>query len=485
MRFASANCSAATLAGMPVEQRDAVQAAHPRDPALAQWFGGGATRAGVPVNATTAMRQTAVYACVGLLADTIASLPLDVYEVAPDGSRQVASNHPLERILHDDPNPTDTSVELRQEMVCHLALRGGAYNAIVQDPRSGAIEALVTLHPDRVRPFRFKDAGGVGRIGYDYQPVDGPRIVLTDREVVHFRRRPFTTDGLRGTSPIDLHRETIGLALAAQEYGAAFYGNNATPKGALEVPGKLTDEARATLREDWEQRHRGAHNAHRLAIFDAGFKYTPIGMTNEQAQFLESRRFDVSDIARIFGVPLHMIGETDKSTSWGTGIEQQSIGFVVYVIRAWLEVIEQRLQKMLLLPRERGRFFIEHNVAGLLRGDFKTRIEAYALMIQWSIATPNQVRKLENWPALPGGDELLQPLNMVPASKALEILMATRQPSQARLWGELKSLLEKAPELAGDGSERGLVLTSAAIDLLQRGASAEDILETYQKRLAA
>jgi HK97 family phage portal protein len=484
MRLNSLNCSAATLAGLRPEQRSALELGHPRDPALAEWFGGGGTSAGVAVNPTTAMRQTAVYACVGLLADTIASLPLDLYEEMPDGSKRRATDHSLDGILHDDPNPSDTSMEWRQELVIHMALRGNAYSAIVQDPRSGEIEALVTLHPDRTRPFRFVDAAGARRVGYDYQPIDGPRMVLTDREVLHFRRRPFTADGLRGTSPIDLHRETIGLALAAQQYGAAFYGNNATPKGALTVPGKLTDEARAALREDWERRHRGAGNAHRLAIFDAGFTYAPIGMTNEQAQFLENRRFDITDIARLFGTPPHMVGETSSSTSWGTGIEQQSIGFVVYVIRAWLELIEQRMQKMLLLPRERGRFCIEHNVAGLLRGDFKTRIEAYALMIQWSIATPNQIRRLENWPAVAGGDELLQPLNMVPASKALEILMSTRQPSQARLWGELKTLLAASPEL-GAGGERGLVLTSAAIDLLQRGASAEDLLETFTKRLAA
>lgn len=462
------------------EARGATEIGHPRDPALAELLGIGVqTTAGVGVTATSAMRQSGVYACVGLLSDTIGSLPLNVLRKADNGTWEVAEDHPLNALLHDEPNPFDTSIEWRQNMVCHLALRGNDYNAIVSNPNTGVVEAVLSMHPDQTRPFYFTDANGALRVGYDYRPMFGRQQILTDREVVHIRRRPFSPDGLRGSSPIDLHRETIGLAVAAEEYASAFFGNNATPKGALKVPGaaRLSDEARQKLRDDWELRHRGAGNAHRLAIFDAGFDYEPIGMTNEQSQLLDMRRFSLADIARLWNVPLHMIQETTGSTSWGTGIEQQSIGFVVYVIRAWLVLIEQRLTKSLLLPRERGKYKIEHNVAGLLRGDFKARIEAYALMIQWSIATPNQIRALENWPRVEGGDELLQPLNMVPASKALEILMASRQPGQARLWEEIKRLLDAKPNF-GEGN-RGLITTSAALQLLAGGASADDALRLF------
>lgn len=443
--------SAATWAGMNAAQRSVVSAAHPRDPVLAEYFGGGRTMAGVSVTASSAMRQSAVYACVGLLADSIASLPLNMVRKAADESLSIAADHPLYTLLHDQPNPDQTSIEWRQDKICHLALRGNAYDAIVQNPGTGKIEALVPLHPDRTRPFRFRDGGGVPRIAYEYMPLDGPRMVLTDAEVVHIKRRPFTPDGLRGTSPIDLHRQTIGSAIAAQDYGAAFFGNNAAPNVAIEVPGaqRLDDEARKLLREDWEAKHRGPYNAGRLAILDLGMKLQTVGMSNEDAQYIDARRFNTVDIARLYGVPPHMIGETGETTAWGTGIEQLSIGFVVYTLRPWFVLIEQALEKALLLPRERASLAMVHDVDELLRGDFKTRMDGFATMVQWGIGSRNEVRRKLNMPRIEGGDEILQPLNMAPATKALEVLLAGRSPAQQRA---INDLLTRLAEVEKDAA---------------------------------
>lgn len=432
------------------EQRGAVTVGHPRDPQLAEMFGGGRTLGGVSVSPTSSMRHSAVYASVGLLSDAIGGLPWEILlkDVGTGGETR-ATDHPLWPLLHDAPNLEQTSIEFRQDQVCHLALRGNAYTAIVQNPGTGAIEALWPMHPDRTRPFRYKDGQGVTRVAYDFMPLNGPSMVLTDAEVIHLKRRPFSHDGLRGTSPIDLHRQTIGGAIAADEYGAAVFGNNAQPNGAVTVPGgaRISPEARDMLRESWDEKHRGPRNAARIAILDAGMSFQQIGMTNEQAQYIDSRRYSAVEIARLFGVPPHLIGETDKSTSWGSGIEQLSIAFVVYCLRPWLVLFEQGFKRRLLLPRERTNYTIEMNIDGLLRGDFKTRMDGFATMIQWSIAAPNEIRRLLNLPAMAGGDDRLQPLNMVEASRALEVLLATRTPTGQRAISALA-------ELAAGGNER-------------------------------
>jgi HK97 family phage portal protein len=236
------------------------------------------------------------------------------------------------------------------------------------------------------------------------------------------KRAPWKPNRLEGLSLLTQHAETIAVAMASIEYLARFFGNNAAPNVVLEVPAVLADKTAETLRSQWERRHRGVSNAHRLAITDGGMKLHSIGMTNEQAEMAALYRQCVADIARVYGVPLHLIGETEKSTSWGTGIEQMSLGFLIYSLRPWLVIWEQALNRALLSSETRGRYYFEFNADGLLRGDFKTRMEGFALMIQWALATPNEIRRMLNMPPLAGGDDRLQPLNMVPATQAMEVL---------------------------------------------------------------
>lgn len=390
----------------------------PRDPALAEMFGSMmATASGVSVTAENALSCPAVYASVGLLADTVGTIPLEMFERSGDARRRAIDN-PLYELVHTAPNGWQTSVEWRQEGMFHLGTHGNAYSRIVWGPTSPL--ALEPIHPSRMRPFR-RTSGG---IAYQYQPLNGASQILMPDEVLHLRRRPFDRDGIAGRSPITENRELVGLAIAASAFLARFFANNAMPKKGIKAPAGMTPETIKTLREAWEKEHIGLENAHRLAFFYGGMEPVDLGQTNEDGQILELYRTLVSDIAsKIYGIPPHMIGETDRSTSWGTGIEQQSIGFITYFVRPWFVTWEQALNRALLSVDSRKRYFFEFNADGLLRGDFKTRVEGYALMIQWGLMSPNEVRRLMNLPALPGGDSRLQPLNMAPAEKIMDILL--------------------------------------------------------------
>lgn len=409
------------------------RALRPRDPALADWFGGGGvTATGVNVTPETALRCPAVYASVGLLADTVATIPLDLFRITGPDSSERATDHPLHALMHDRPNDWQTSAELRQDLMTHLCTWGNGYGRIFRRG-DGTVRAIEPLYPSRVQPFR-RPAGGVA---YRYLPESGPQQILMPDEVLHLKRRPFNYDSTRGRSPVELHSETIGLAMAASEYLSRFFGNSAVPKGAIEIPVALTDKSAELLRASWERRHQGLENAHRLAILDGGMKFHELGMSNEDGQVLEIYRHLVAEIAaRVYGIPPHLIGETEKSTSWGTGIEQQSIGFVVYFIRPWLVAWEQALNATLLSSESRRTYKFEFNVDGLLRGDFKTRIEGLALMVQWGLATPNEARRLMNLAPLAGGDSRLQPLNMAPADKVLDILLKP-SPQATRMLDDL------------------------------------------------
>lgn len=421
---------------------------HPRDPVLADmWSDSSRTAAGAAVTPDSALRCPAVYACVGLLADTIGTIPLDLFErTGPDAARR-ATGHPMHALLHDAPNAWQTSAEFRQMMVEHLCTHGNAYAEIVWRG-DGMAEALEPLHPGQVMPFRRPSGGHA----YRYQPTDGPARILLPAEVLHLRRRPFERDGLRGKSPVLEHRETIGRAMAQAEYLSRFFGNSAVPKGGIEVPTAISDKAADLLRESFERRHRGAENAHRVAIFDGGMKYVPMGASNQDSQAVEAYRDTVAEIAsRIYGLPPHLVGETDRSTSWGSGIEQQSIGFVVFFVRPWLVLWEQALNRALLSAAGRQRYYYEFNADGLMRGDFKSRLEGLALMIQWGLATPNEARRLLNMAPLEGGDSRLQPLNMAPAERVMDILL--RDPGKA----QRALLLLSGPEVPGGPFEQRAV----------------------------
>jgi len=392
---------------------------HPGDAALAEfWNFGGNTPTGLRVTPESAMECPAVQACIGLLSNTVATLPLDLFERVAEGERERATAHPLHTLLHDAPNEYQTSAEFRSMMHTDLCQWNNAY-ARIRTRGDGEAVALEPIAPGAIYPYRY---GEDGRLAYRWTPDGGETTTLMPTEVLHLKRAPWSRDRLTGKSLLDQHRDSIAVAMAAIEYIGRFFGNNATPQMVLEVPGILEDGTKEVVRKKWSEQHQGLVNAHKLAIAEAGMKLHAVGMTNEQAEIVAIYRAAVADIARVYGIPLHMIGETEKNTSWGTGIEQQSLGFLIYSLRPWLVVWEQALNRALLSDEGRSRYYFEFNADGLLRGDFKTRMEGFALMIQWALATPNEIRRMLNMPALAGGDDRLQPLNMVPATQAMDVL---------------------------------------------------------------
>lgn len=379
------------------------------DSALREWLLGGEPAAsGVTVNEQTALTYSAVYAAIRVLAETVASLPLHVYR--QDGRSKVrATDHPLYDVLHSRPNPVMTSFELRETMMGHLLTGGNAYAEVVRD-RAGRVIELWPLRWDRMRIV----VGADGRtLHYMYRDSRGQEMEIP--EVLHIRG--LSGDGVVGYSPIRLAREAIGLGLATEKFGASYFGNGAQPGGVLKTPNALSEKARQNLRESWEATHRGPSRAHRVAILEEGLEWQQIGIPPEDSQFLETRRFQVSEIARIFRIPPHLLGDLERATF--SNIEQQSIEFVVHSVRPWLVRWEQAIEQRLMTEEERrAGFYVRFNVDGLLRGDIKSRYEAYAIARQWGWYSANDIREKEDEDPIEGGDEYLVPLNMVPAGQA-------------------------------------------------------------------
>ena len=344
-------------------------------------FGG--TSSGKAVNERTAMQASAVYACVRILAESVAGLPLHVFERTADGSKSVKPEHPLFHLLHDESNHEMTSFVFREALMSHLLLWGNAYAQIIRDGR-GLPVALYPLLPDRVSVDRDQS----GELTYTYQSDKG-QIKLRHDNVLHIPGLGF--DGLIGYSPIAMAKNSIGMALATEEYGAAFFANGANPGGVLEHPGVLKDRDR--LRESWQSQFSGA-NAHKVAVLEEGLKFHQMSIPPEQAQFLETRKFQINEIARIFRVPPHMVGDLEKSSF--SNIEQQSLEFVKYTLDPWVVRWEQSLGQALILPSEKNRVFIKFNLDGLLRGDYQSRMQGYSTGIQNGFMSVNDVRGLED-----------------------------------------------------------------------------------------
>jgi len=355
-------------------------------------FGG--TSSGKAVNERTAMQTSAVYACVRILAESVAGLPLHVYERSAGGSKSTKPSHPIYRLLHDEPNREMTSFVFRETLMSHLLLWGNAYAQIIRDGRGFPI-ALHPLLPDRMAVER--DNGGDLR--YTYQSDKG-EVKLRRENILHIPGLGF--DGLIGYSPIAMAKNSIGMALATEEYGAAFFANGANPGGVLEHPGVVKDRDR--LRESWQSQFSRA-NAHKIAVLEEGLKFKQMSIPPEQAQFLETRKFQINEIARIFRVPPHMVGDLEKSSF--SNIEQQSLEFVKYTLDPWVVRWEQSLQQALILPSEKDRIFIKFNLDGLLRGDYQSRMQGYSTGIQNGFMSVNDVRGLEDMNLLTaeeGGD---------------------------------------------------------------------------------
>lgn len=370
----------------------------------------GLSTSGKKVTERSAMQMTAVYACVRILSESIASLPVHLYQYESEGNKARAVKHPLYRILHDEPNPEMTSFVFRETMMTHLLLWGNAYAQIIRNGK-GEIIGLYPLMPNRMTV----DRDDSGRICYRYLMQDSDAgagrsgyVTLRPSELLHVPGLGF--DGLVGYSPIAMAKNAIGLSIATEEYGARFFANGATPGGILEFPGTVKNPE--SIRESWNKGFSG-NNAHKVAILEEGMKYTPISISPEQAQFLETRKFQIDEIARIFRVPPHMVGDLEKSSF--SNIEQQSLEFVKYTLEPWIIRWEQSLNRALLTEKEKPDYFVKFNVDGLLRGDYQSRMNGYATARQNGWMSANDIRELECLDRIPpelGGDLYLINGNM-------------------------------------------------------------------------
>ena len=339
---------------------------------------------------------SAVWACTNLLAGTIASLPLMVYRVSGDGDRRVERAHPLYRLLHDSPNYDQTAVDFWEFIAASLELWGNGYARIIRD--GAKIIGLVPIRPDWVQTRRL----ATGTIEYAWSE-DGRSFRLPDTEILHIRG--FGGSPLGGMSTLQFGRNTFGLARAVDKAAGSTFRNGLRPAGALIFKEWLSAENRQIARTTLAEQHMGAINSGKPLVLEGGTDWKPFTINPEDAQMLESRRFSVEEVCRFFGVPPHMVGHTEKTTSWGTGIEQQTLAFQKFTLRRRLKRIEQALEKQLLTPAERARgVVIEFNLEGLLRGDSAARASFYQSGLQNGWLTINEVRALENRPPVPGGN---------------------------------------------------------------------------------
>jgi len=373
----------------------------------------GSNASGIRLSPESALQATAVYACVRIRSATVAMLPLFLFQRLVQGrnSKERAYNHALYFLLHNQPNPEMTSFRFREYMeVCRL-LRGNSYAWIERD-YGGQVRALWPIHPDRMKQPK-RDAKSK-QIVYEVRLEGGERKRYPPNQILHIRG--LSTDGVVGLSRIGLGMQSVGLSLASEQYGAAFFGSGGMPIVALKHPRKLTPDAKKDLREGWFKDHGGVTNFFNPAILEGGLELEVISIKPEEAQFLETRKFQVSEIARLFGIPPYMIGDVEKSTSWGTGIEQQSIGYLTYSIAPDLVNIEQELNRTLLTINERSypEYFMEFQVNALLRADAKTRGQFYRIMRDIGVYNADEIRDLENLNPIPQGlgEDYWRPKNM-------------------------------------------------------------------------
>ena len=370
------------------------------------WGGGVQSKAGVNVTELNALQSTGVYACVRVLAEAVASLPFLVYRRLPGGGKVRASEHPLFKILHHRPNSLMTSFEFRETLTAHVTLWGNAYAEIERNNANVPI-ALWPLLPNKMIV-----KGEKNELKYFYTLPQGKEVQIPSENIFHLKG--LSANGFLGQSVIGFAREAIGLSLSTEEFGSRFFSNNAVPGGIYEHPRRLSKGARENLRKSIKQEHEGLSKAHRTAILEEGMKYHQIGIPGKDAQFLETRKFQLNEIARIYKVPPHLIGDLERATF--SNVEQQSIDFVVHTMRPWFVRWEQAILRDLFEEEESEIFFAEFLVDGLLRGDMKSRFDSYAIGRNWGWLSADDIREKENMNPLPGGigKSYLIPLNMIP-----------------------------------------------------------------------
>lgn len=351
------------------------------------------------VDEFSAMQMSAVNACVRILSETVASLPLHLYRRNGNGSPEKVEDHPLTKCLYSAVNEEMTSFQFRESMMASVLLWGNAYARIIRNKLGQATE-LWFLKPQYMVVDRDMRTG---EIVYTYtDDTTNETYTYTPKQIFHLRTT--SIDGLRGMSPIEQASSAIGLALAAEQYGAKFFGNGANPGGVLEHPGVVKDQAK--IRNSWNAVYQGSANAHKIAVLEEGMKYKSIGISPNAAQFLKTRKYQVEEICRIFRIPPHMVGNLDRATF--SNIEHQSIQFVVHAVRPWLVRWEQAITRCLLNEKERGVYYARFNVDGLLRGDYQSRMEGYGIGRQNGWLSANDIRELEDLSPIPeeqGGNE--------------------------------------------------------------------------------
>lgn len=363
---------------------------------------GSLSSSGSNVTPNTAMRVAAVYACVRILSGVPANMPLHIKRRIDAHTREDASGHPLWKIFRRRPNRWQTPSQFKRMMQAHRLLRGNAYAMIVRS--RGMVQELIPLHPDQVECKQADDLS----IVYEYTRKDGRKVILPQRDVFHLSG--LTLDGVRGVSVITYARETIGLSLSMEDHGANTFKNGARVSNVLKHPGKLGQEGLEFLKASLDSYRAGGESEGKALILEEGMEVSPLAMTAQDAQWIESRKFSRTDIAMFFGVPPHMIGDTEKSTSWGTGIEQQTQGFVTFSAEDDLTIWEETIGRDLIADNEPD-IYARFNRAALVKGDIKARWESYVKGLQWGVYSPDEVRALEDMNPRPGGDVFYDPPN--------------------------------------------------------------------------
>lgn len=382
----------------------------PRDPLLASWFGQGSqTAAGVSVTESTAMNFSAVYRAVSLISSSVSTLPLHVYETLPDGERQPAKDHPLDYLLNEEPNPEMDAATFRETVQGHVLTWGNGYAEIERGGGNQPL-ALHPLAPDCVTPKRIG-----GKLFYEVRSSNGNSRDLPAESILHIPGLGY--DGLVGYSPVRMACQSIGLGMAAEEFGARFFGKGTHLGGIITRPVQTPwkDDAAKRFRSDFAAWHEGVGKSHKIAVLEDGMQWQKLGIPPNEAQFLETRKFQVTEIARWYGIPPHLLYDLDRATF--SNIEQQGIEFLTYCLRYWLKKWERCVKRSLLSTADKPRYYVEHVTDDLVRADISARYNAYNLGRTGGWLSINDIRRRENMNPVPGGDVYLQPLNMTQADK--------------------------------------------------------------------
>ena len=411
--------------------------------------------AGMRITPENSLRSTVVLACARVLAETVATLPLHVYRREENG-RKLAPEHPLYGVLHDAPNGWQTSFEWREQAMMHLCLYGNAYSQIISGS-AGAVSELQPLHPSRMKVERIEN----GRLRYRYKESNGTETVYVQDQIMHLRW--MSDDGVNGMVPVELAKDAVALSRACEIHGASFFGNGARPGVVLETDQILDQGAANSLRDNWERVHRGSANSYKTAVLMGGLKAHEVGGNNSDSQFLESRRFQVEEICRLFRVPPHMVGDLTRSSF--SNIEQQSIDFMQHTIIPWLKRFEGAFGRDLV--SDRANFFVEFDAKGFLRGDASTRASFYSTLWNLGVISTNEIRSLENMNPVEGGDQRFRPLNMAPleetapqaeGSNSSELIKGVVEENQEeRATPESVDVGDFVSWASGDGRGRGRI----------------------------